>query len=228
MSSPMQMYRYVHDAILREVQSLEERAKELNRDSAEEVEALLGRIWWFHDIIKAHEHTEEQVLFPALENRYRFVAESYAFDHDDSDAVVFARIGEAGTGLRRAGGSGDRRTGAELLYRQSVALNEHLRLHITKENELLIPKLESEFDLDEQRDIAGAMAGLIDPPVMAQLVDWMYRGMTTVDREGMVRFLMVVLPEGPLAAVTGMLSGIDTGAWAEMQRRIPELAPATG
>ena len=37
MSGPMQMYLYVHDAILREVAYFEAAARELNRDSAEEV-----------------------------------------------------------------------------------------------------------------------------------------------------------------------------------------------
>ncbi len=36
MSGPMQMYLYMHDAILREVADFETAARELNRDSAEE------------------------------------------------------------------------------------------------------------------------------------------------------------------------------------------------
>ena len=103
-----------------------------------------------------------------------------------------------------------------------------MRLHITKENELLLPKLEAEFDIAEQAELAGAMAGMVEPPVMAQLVGWMYRGQKAHDREGMIRFLMQVLPEEPLTAMTGMLAGIDTEAWNEIQRRIPELATADG
>jgi hypothetical protein len=63
---------------------------------------------------------------------------------------------------------------------------------------------------------------------MAQLVSWMYRGQSVQDREGMIRFLMQVLPDEPLAAMTGMLAGIDAEAWKEMQRRIPELENADG
>ena len=37
MSGPMQMYLHVHDAILREVADFETAARELNRDSAQEV-----------------------------------------------------------------------------------------------------------------------------------------------------------------------------------------------
>ncbi len=228
MSGPMQMYVYVHDAILREVAYFETAARELNRDSAEEVAEFADQMSWFSTITKTHERTEEEVLFPALEARYRFVAESYAFDHDDYEAHVFKGIDRAIAGLAQAEGTGERRDYAELLYRQSVALHEHMRLHIAKENELLLPKLEAEFDIAEQAELAGAMAGMVEPPVMAQLVGWMYRGQGPQDREGMIRFLMQVLPEEPFTAMTGMLAGIDTEAWNEIQRRIPELATADG
>ncbi len=216
------MYLYVHDAILREVQKFEEEAKELNRDSVEEVTAFADRMSWFNKMIKVHEQAEEEVLFPALDARHPFVAETYAFDHDDSDAHVFSGIDQALTGLRREE-NGSRKVHGERLWRQSVALNEHMRLHIAKENELLLPKVETEFDLSEQAGLAGAMAGMIEPPLMAEMVGWMYRGQTDQDREGMVRFLMQILPSEPLTALISMLAGMDPVAWTGMRRRIPEL-----
>ena len=228
MSGPMQMYLYVHDAILREVAYFETAARELNPVGAEEVTEFADRMSWFHEITKTHELTEEEVLFPALEARYRFVAESYVFDHDDYDAQVFGAIDRAIAGLTGAEGTGGRWDHGELLYRQTVALHEHMRLHVAKENELLLPKLEAEFDVAEQVELAGAMAGMLEPPVMAQLVGWMYRGQPAPDREGMIRFLMQVLPEDPFVAITGMLAGSDAEAWTEMRRRIPELATTGG
>ncbi len=222
MSGPMQMYLYVHDAILREVQNFEEEAKELNRDSAEEISEFANRMSWFNKMIKVHERAEEDVLFPALDARHPFVAETYTFDHDDSDMYVFRDIDRALKGLKQ-GENGGRKDHAELLWRQAVALHEHMRLHITKENELLLPKFEAEFDIPEQAEMAGAMAGMIEPKLMAEMVGWMYRGQTNQDREGMVRFLMQILPPEPLAALTGMLAGMDPTAWTGMQRRIPEL-----
>ena len=197
-------------------------------DSAEKIAEFADRMSLFHGITKTHEATEEEVLFPALEARYRFVAESYEFDHDDYDAHVFGDIDRAIEGLTRADGNRERRDGGELLYRQSVALHEHMRLHVAKENELLLPKLEAEFELAEQVELAGAMAGMLESAVMGQLVSWMYRGQAVQDREGMMRFLIQVLPEEPLAGPTGMLAGIDAEAWKEMQHRIPELEGTDG
>ena len=224
MSGPMQMYLYVHDAILREVAHYEELAKHLDRDNADDVAAFGEKLAWFHNAVKVHEHTEEEVLFPALNERFEYVAEAYAFDHEDFEPNVFAGLDAAIAGLGRASGTGERREFSELLYRQTVALNEHMRLHITKENELLIPHLEAEFDFDEQAHIAGAMAGLVDPPLMGEMVGWMYRGQPAADREGMVRFLMRILPPEAFAGLSGMLAGIDAVDWAEIQRRIPELS----
>jgi hypothetical protein len=47
----MQMYLYVHDAILREVADFETAARQLNRDSAEVAE-FADRMSWFHKITK--------------------------------------------------------------------------------------------------------------------------------------------------------------------------------
>jgi hemerythrin-like domain-containing protein len=221
MAGPMQMYLYVHDAILREVAELELRAKELNRNDESEIRELAGRLDWFHTMARKHEDTEEEVLFPALNERMRFVAESYEYDHADFEVEVFGKIGNAVEVLTRANGSNERREGAALFYRQNVALHEHMRLHIAKENELLLPKLEAEFDVSEQAEIAGSMAGLIDPPLMGQLVAFMYRGQNLNDRVGMVGFLKGILAEEAFASLSDRLRALDESAWVEVTKRLP-------
>lgn len=220
MSGPMQMYLYVHDAILREVSELEARARELDRDDAGEIAELSARLIWFKEAVNTHEMTEEQVLFPAMNERFRFVAETYAYDHDDFEIHVFGGIDDALEGLRRSNGGGDRTLHARRLYRQSVALHEHMRLHISKENELLIPKLETEFDIEEQIGLAGAMAGLVQPKMMGELVGFMYRGQALQDRVGMVRFLGNVLAPEVYVDLTSSLQAIDNTAWAEVERAL--------
>ncbi|MGB7860587.1 MAG: hemerythrin domain-containing protein [Acidimicrobiia bacterium] len=221
MAGPMQMYLYVHDAILREVADLEIRAKELNRDDKDEVNELADRLGWFHMMVRKHEQTEEEVLFPALNERIRFVAETYQYDHDDFDAHAFSGVDDALAGLRSGGGTNQLKASAELLYRQNVALHEHMRLHISKENELLIPKLDMEFDVSEQAEIAGAMAGMVDPQLMGQLVIFMYRGQTLTDRVGMVTFLKSILPPEAYTNLSSGLEAIDVSAWAAVESRLP-------
>ncbi len=223
MSGPMTMYVYIHDAILREVAEMEAMAKDLNRDDPDEIAALAERYNLFHTLVKKHEESEEDFLFPALNDRIAFVAETYLFDHNDSDEHVFADIAAAFDALGRAEGNGERSEAARRLWREKAVLHETMRLHISKENELLMPHLEAEFDIPEQAELAGAMAGSVEPALMGQFVAWMYRGQPPEDREGMIRFLQGILEPEPFAGLTGMLEGLGDTEWAEMERRIPEL-----
>jgi len=111
MAGPMQMYVYIHDAILRDVAEMEELAREMNRDDANEIAALAERYDLFHTLVKKHEQTEEDILFPAMNERIRFVAEAYLYDHNDSDEHVFAGITDAFAALGRATGNGERKEG---------------------------------------------------------------------------------------------------------------------
>ena len=222
MSGPMKMYLYVHGAILREVADIEAVAKELKWDDAGEVESLGERLDWFRMMTRRHEDSEEEVLFPALDQRIRFVAETYEFDHDDFEIHVFGGISRARTGLARSTTSAELRGFGGELYRESVALHEHMRLHISKENELLLPHLETEFDVSEQAEIAGAMAGMFDPQLMAQVVEFTYRWHSTADRVAMVQFLQAILPPPAFAGLTGLLAANNPDSWPEVERGLAD------
>lgn len=225
MAGPMQIYLYVHDAIMREVADFEETARELNRDDTDEVAEFSERVAWFQRMNAAHEDTEESVLFPALESRYPHISASYEFDHDHLGAGLFDDLSASLAGLGRSDGGGERSRMARRLYRQSIAVNETMRLHATKENELLLPVLDREFDPDEQVSIAGRMAAQVEPPLLMEMISWMYLGQSPGDREGMLRAFMQALPPAAFGGVASMLS--RTGSpddWQEMERRIPDLA----
>ena len=222
MAGPMQIYLYVHDALMREVADFEETARELNRDDADEVAAFSQRVAWFQRMNAAHEDTEESVLFPALESRYPHIAASYEFDHDHLG--LFDEMDASLAGLGRSDGNGDRSRMAQLLHWQSIALNQLMRLHATKENELLLPVLDREFDLEEQVSIAGRMAARVEQPLLMEMISWMYLGQTADDREGMLRALTQALPPEAFGGVASMLSRTGSpDAWQEMERRIPSL-----
>ena len=223
MAGPMSMYLYVHEAILREVADVEN-VLGSSTETTRTKFTRLANVWigsgrW----CAAMRTSEEQFLFPAMNDRIRFVAETYEFDHDDFDVHVFEGIDQAFRGLVHADGNLDRLESAELLFRQSVALHEHMRLHISKENELLIPKLEVESMLPEQAEIAGAMAGVFDPQLMAETVNFTYGWHTADNREGMIRFLRGILPEEAFGGLTNHLKSNNADSWPEIERRIPDL-----
>lgn len=173
----------------------------------------------------AHESAEEKLLFPALEERYRHVADAYEFDHDHFGESFFGGMRSALDSLSSTGSNSRRKEDSATLYRSAIALNESMRLHVTKENELLVPIIANEFDTDEQIRIAGALAGTFDPALMAETTAWMYKGQDKSDRELMIRFFLNALPPEPLGKTIKMLSAIGSPAdWKEMESRIPELS----
>ncbi len=222
MSGPMTMYLFVHGAIQREVSDIEAVAKELRWDDRAEIESLGERLDWFRTMTQRHEASEEEILFPALDRRIGFVSETYAFDHDDFENHVFDGISRARTGLAQSTTSAELRGFGNEMYRESVALHEHMRLHISKENELLLPHLETEFDISEQAEIAGAMAGMFDPQLMAQVVDFTYRWHSTSDRVAMLQFLHAILPSPAFEGLSGHLATRNPDSWPEVQKRLTE------
>ena len=224
MANPMDMYIWFHDAILRELAGVEDAARNLNRDKTDDIEEFGEHISWFHGVTKEHERAEETILFPALEERYAKVASTYLFDHEYFEPNYFGEINACVEALSRARDNGERIVQAERMHRQAVALNEVMRLHIRKENELLLPVIGSEFDVDEQIDIATRMGALFDPKLMGEVSVWMYRGQDGSDRENFLRFLVRALPEEVFGKLAGVLSGIGPAEeWASFESRIPEL-----
>ena len=220
MGNPFQMYLYIHEAIVREAGELEEAARDMDPDSHEETATLQKRIAWYHTMMKAHEAAEENFMFPALEKRYQLVAAAYEFDHDHFGPSYFDEIVAALGRLKRDG-----LPAVKYLYRQTVGLNESLKLHIAKENELLVPIILREFDQSEIGTMAAQMAGSFEPQLMAQTVAWVYRGQSRDDREGTIRFLMMALPPEAFARIGRMICELDTpDEWQLMIQRVPDLA----
>ena len=52
-------------------------------------------------MVRRYEDAEEQVLFPAMNQRVPFVAETYEFDRDDFEVHVWEGIARAFTGPHR-------------------------------------------------------------------------------------------------------------------------------
>ena len=78
-------------------------------------------------------------------------------------------------------------------------------------------------EVPEQAEIAGAMAGVFDPQLMAETVNFTYGWHTADNREGMIRFLRGILPEEAFSGLTSHLKSNNADSWREIERRIPDL-----
>lgn len=222
---PMTMYLLVHDAIRREAAALEVVAAELDVDDHEGAGTLAERVAWFHRATRVHEATEEGVLFPALEARYPALAEAYVFDHDHLGEHSFDVMTDHLAALARPEEGVDRRTPLTLVGRAAIALNEHLWLHIEKENELLVGRVREEMTIDEQVAVASGMGQAVPEDLRGELTAWMYRHQSMDDRETMLRVLSTTLPPPAFAGVvTALAAASPPDEWAALATRVPGLA----
>ncbi len=66
----------------------------------------------------------------------------------------------------------------------AVALHETMRLHITKENELLLPVMDDVFSDDEQSGVMRQMLGYPPPDLTSQILLWIFRANRSPTEKG--------------------------------------------
>ena len=219
---------YAHKAIMKEVRDLEEAAKELNWEDGAQVTALLDRFKLFRIVVTEHEHGEEEVFFPLMEGRFRYIAATYVYDHEHH-TDLYGEIQDLLTDLGRDRSARERSRTSRRLHRQTIALNVVMDSHIGKENELLLPVFDEHFPLEEIEAMVGQFMQSMPPELMRQMGPWVFVRQTDDDREGLLRMAM---QEFPPELMKGMAQGlsqvVSSQEWQDMLRRVPELKAFSG
>jgi hypothetical protein len=110
--------------------------------------------------------------------------------------------------------------------RATAAFNFHLSIHLNKEEAHLYRIFNERVPLPNQGAIVGKMAQKIPPARFAETVAWLYPLLDHQDRENMTRIWQQALTAPAFAMATGLIRQAIGNDWAELVRRIPELAPA--
>jgi hemerythrin-like domain-containing protein len=222
LKGPIRAIRYVHAAILTESEDLGAVVTSLAPDDTSNITALRERMTAFDRVLKTHEDGEDFALFPALEERFPYIAGTYEFDHKrhrEHGADVVATL----DALSKAQGSG---RGGLLrhLDEQVVVLDAFMHLHIGKENELLFPVYDEIFTPQEQESHAQSAQGRISPEEMGAVGGWMFQRLNSDDREAFLRDMSALLPPEAFRGMTmGLSRAVSPADWQEVQRRMPEL-----
>jgi hemerythrin-like domain-containing protein len=218
------MYLFIHGQLLREANEFERSVKQLNKKDGNQVNAVVNHFEFLHKGLRAHEEGEERILFPAFEKRFRHIADSYVFDHEHQNDTILDDVSNTLENIARKGPDAEL---ADRLYRQTVAFNATLHLHVLKENELLLPIMYSEFDVAEQADIIRQMAGHVPPEISGPFLSRTFRSVAQDERELLLRTLIQLVPRPVFDGMTKMLSGsIPSGEWQNLLQRIPEITKA--
>ena len=99
-----------------------------------------------------------------------------------------------------------------------------LRIHLDKEDQLLYLILSERTSLEEQTAIVGGMAAHVPPERNPEFIRWFFPLLGHDDREMWTRVVMGLMPEQVFTQVKALIRDTITDDWAELTRRIPELA----
>ena len=224
MPGPFHSVLYIHNAILKEANEFEEAAQELNRDDNAQIGAVLERFRFFREVLKEHEGGEEEFFFPPLEKVFRHISGTYVFDHRHHDGE-YDEIEECLTDLGQAHGNSERKGLAQKLHRQAIIFNATMDMHITKENELLLPVCDEHISFEEQGRLLGEAMSHMPQEFMMKVLPWMFKALTMNDREGFLREGKEMFPPEQFTGMTQLISSSASAQeWQEMVRRMPELS----
>jgi hemerythrin-like domain-containing protein len=172
------------------------------------------------DVVKAHTHSEEEAIFPAITSHMEFIIPAYLFDHQEEDAL-FKAMKATLEKLPALEGT-EKVKARRALHRDAIAIYEHIRLHATKEEELLIPLVEKFSSPAEQSAQVAKMMSLFDGELLKRVMPWMVERLGKDDR---LAYLMMLKDSVAADAYRGLWSLIHAGVSAGVAASIVAMAP---
>jgi hypothetical protein len=170
------------------------------------------RFRFFNEVLVWHADGEELAIFPAVEAVAPLVAEAYERDHRGLD--------EAFDALNEAVAANDLLATA----RATAAFKFHLDIHLNKEDAHLYRLVKERVSMPDQGKAVGIMANQIPQERFPEIVAWLYPLLGHNDRENMTRIWQMVMPPPAFDQAKLLIQKAIGNDWAELVRRIPELA----
>ena len=95
---------------------------------------------------------------------------------------------------------------AERLHRQAIVFAATMGMHITKEDELILPIRDDHISFEEQGRTLGQAHSLLSLELTMRIVPCMFKALNANDREGSLRNGMQMFPAPHFACMAQMLS----------------------
>jgi len=211
MAGPIDAVRAIHNAFRQDITLIDAAALDAARGKPG-LESTVERFRFFNEVLEWHAHGEEMAIFPALEEVAPSVAEAYEKDHRGLDAAfdALSKTVSARDPLETA--------------RATAAFRFHLDLHLAKEDTHLYRIIKERVSVPDQGKAVGIMAGGVPADRHPEFVAWLYPLMGDDDRENMTRIWQMAMPPEAFAGSIQLVHQAIGDGWAEMTRRIPDLA----
>ena len=215
--SPIDHIFQFHAALRRELLTLEADVLALPPPEApslriDALRGLEGRFVFFWGVYRAHSRSEDELVFPALEDKDELhnVSHSYTLDHEH-EAELFVDLDACLRDLRVAAGIGDAEDAAKsrLLVPSSsfakpnpskatvndverrlqaacAAVRVCLETHVAREEAELWPLFEKHFSETEQRRLVGLIIGRTGAEVLQSMLSWQRKALTENEKAAMI------------------------------------------
>ena len=213
MAGPIDAVVAIHNAFRNDMSLIDAAALDSARGKPG-LEATVERFRFFNEVLEWHAHGEELAIFPALEAVAPSVAEAYEKDHRALDAAFLA--------LNNAVSARD----ALETARATAAFKYYLDVHLMKEDTHLYRLIRERVAVPDQGQAVGVMASTVPQDRFPEFVAWMFPLLGIDDRENMTRIWQMVMPADAFVGATALVEQAIGDEWAELARRIPELAGA--
>jgi len=176
------------------------------------LEATVERFRFFNEILSYHAHGEENGFFPMLEDVAPLVAEAYEMDHRGLDRA-FDTLSNA-VSVRDALETA----------RATAAFKFHLDSHLAKEDAHLYRIIRERVSVSDQTKAVGIMSSTLPGSRVPEFTAWIYPLLGDDDRENFTRALQMLMPWEVFAPSIPLIHQATGDGFAELTRRIPELA----
>lgn len=229
-AGPLAALHFVHNAIRRETLELERAVAGLDTGNPFEFTMVARRYAEFEEFLKEHEAGEEDVLYPAIEEKAPDVVGAYAVDHRSNDNFMES-LSRGMDALERTTSAAESAAVARTLWVDAVALRATMQLHLYKEEEHLLGVVDRYFSVPEQGALTGKLSAHAGDR-MAPTMGWLFTRLEVDDQTGLLAIIQRGAPPQAMAGISAILAGcLPADNWAEICRRLPGLgapsAPAT-
>ncbi len=211
MTGPVDGVLCVHNAFRRDMLQIDQEAYKVARSEGD-ISHILDRFHILGEILDFHARGEEEAVFPAVDEFAPLLTKTYIMDHRELDRLV--------SGLERLRQGPDDLSAA----RETAAMNQHLRLHLDKEDSFLYPLLREHLSMPAQFSMVGHMSSSIPAEKSSMFVQWMFPLINLEERAVMAGIWKVLMPPNVFEMFKSLIrKAIPSGEWTDLVQRSPDL-----
>ena len=173
----------------------------------------------FSRILAAHTQLEEELFFPALEERAPGSSASTEAPHREIEEHLAQLVAWA---------EGIDAPAPSIVQERLVRFQRELQGHLVEERRVVMPAMMENFSAEELWALDGRIMEFCSPEFMQEMMPWWFIHMSLGGRVAVAGNLVIgVDPDFVPVLAQWIASGLDPDAWRELVDHVPALGPGS-